>query len=365
MNELQIGILGVGNIGVVHLQNARTVDGVAVEAVADALPENRRRAETFGVGRTYSDYEDLLRREELDAVIVALPPFLHAEAATLAAEEGCHVFVEKPFARTAEEARRIVDAADRAGVRLGVDHTIRYQTEMQRLKERYDEGAVGHVPLCVLSRINNGPFGSPPVTEPVPTWQLDPEATGGGALIDLGVHLFDVLEWFFGDVEVCHAETTRQLDLAYEDAATVTVKSGETGTLATLNCGFYQWEEPPDVNMYFRLDGITDTLRSEQFMPNNLLAHAGRSAVENVAKRLTGGEPDYFEPTYFYRAHYRALRDFLLAVRENRRPPVSGEEGLKTVELVSDAYDAAGFDPGVETETETETGTAADGGERR
>jgi len=336
MADLRVGLLGVGNIGTVHLQSATAVEGVDVVAAADAVPGNRARAERLGVDRTYEDYTDLLDAESADAAIVALPPFLHGEAATAAAEAGCHVFVEKPFSRTAEEGRKILAAADEADVSVGVDHTIRYQPEIQRLKELYDEGRIGHVPLASISRINNGPFAAPPARQPVSSWQLDPDATGGGALMDLGVHLLDVLAWFFGDLTVEHATVDSQLELPYEDTATVVLNAG--GTTATLTCGFFQWEEPPNVTGNFRLDGVADTLVSDDYMPERFTTHAAKSALENLTRRLRGDEPAYFKPTYYYQAHYHALADFLSAVREDREPPVDGRQGLRMVEHVEEAY---------------------------
>ena len=340
VDDLQVGLLGAGNIGTVHLQSTRGIDGASVVAAADVVPENRTRAEKQGVDRTYEDYADLLAEEDVDAAIVALPPFLHAEAATAAAEAGCHVFVEKPFARTAAEGRRIVEAADEAGVSIGVDHTIRYQPEVQKLKELYDAGRVGHVPLASIARINNGPFSAPPAREPVSGWMLDPDATGGGALMDLGVHLFDVLEFFFGELTVEYAHIDASMDLPFEDSALVVV-STEAGTQATVSAGFFQWETPPDITGYFRLEGVADTLRSEDYLPKQFMAHAAKSAMENVAKRARGQEPAYFKPTYYYQAHYRALKDFLDAVAGGEAPPVDGAAGLRMVEHVETAYEMA------------------------
>jgi predicted dehydrogenase len=349
VSDLRLGLLGVGNIGTVHLQSSRGIDGVRAVAAADVVPENRARAERLGVERTYEDFTDLLSAEELDAVVVALPPFLHAEATIAACEAGCHVFVEKPFARTVEEGERMVAAAEEADVSLGVDHTIRYQPEIQRLKELYDEGRLGHVPVAAISRINNGPFSAPPAREALSSWQLDPEATGGGALMDLGVHLFDVLEWFFGELTVQYAHVESQLELPYEDTATVVVRGG--GTTATLTAGFFQWEEPPNVTGNFRLDGVADTLVSDEFMPDRFTSHAAKAALENLARRVRGDRPAYFKPTYYYQAHYHALADFLDAVGAGETPPVDGATGLRMVEHVAEAYRRAGVDPATATAT--------------
>ena len=344
MRATRIGVLGVGHIGAVHLQSARAMDETSLVGAADVSPANRSLARRLGAPTVYEDFADLLASEPVDVAVVALPPFLHEEAALRAVEAGCAVFVEKPLARSVDEARRIVDAAAGADVPLAVDHTLRYQPEMRRLKAAYEEGSLGHVPLCHLARINNGPFEGPSTSKPVPEWPLDPDATGGGAVMDLGVHLFDFLEWVFGEMRVCHAALDRQLELDYEDTAAVTLRSTETGTIATAHCGFYQWEEPPTVNMQVRLEGIAESMANTDFVPD-FYRHAGTSALANVGKRLLGRDPDYFEPTYYYRAHFEALRDFVEAVRDDREAPVSGADGLRALELVEETYRLADDGP--------------------
>ncbi|MFC6767468.1 Gfo/Idh/MocA family protein, partial [Natrinema soli] len=149
-SSLSVGVLGVGNIGMVHLKSAAAMPGVEVVAAADAVPENRSRAERVGASNTYDDYAMLLASEDLDAAVVALPPFLHAEAVERAAEAGVDVFVEKPMARTTDEAGEMLETARDAGIAIGVDHTLRYQPDMAGVKAAYDEGSVGHVPYASI-----------------------------------------------------------------------------------------------------------------------------------------------------------------------------------------------------------------------
>lgn len=341
MTALDAAVVGMGWIGTVQLQALRAIPGVDVVAGADPVADRRRRARDLGVDRTYEGYEALLADESPDVVVVATPPFLHAEVAGAAARGGAHVFVEKPLARTAEEARGIVEVADAHGVSVGVDHSFRFRPDVQRVKRAYDEGTVGHVPVCSASKINNTPFSPPPVEEPPSGWRLDPELTGGGAVVDLGVHLFDALEWLFGDLEVRHAELDRQLSLPYEDTACVVLRSVETDTVATVTCGFFQWQEPPDINAYLRLEGVADTLDSREHTPDRFVLHAAESAARNVARRAVGASPSYFGPTYFYRAHFASLEGFVEAVASGDDPPVSGRQGLRTLELAERVYEVA------------------------
>lgn len=339
-DTLTLGVLGVGNIGSVHLRSALAMDDVTVVA-ADAVEKNRERALRAGASRTYDDYRTAFESESLDAAVVALPPFLHADAVSEAAAAGVDVFVEKPLARSVEEADELLETAHEADIRVGVDHTLRYQPDIVGVKEAYEAGRVGHVPFASMIRLNDGALGRPPVESAPPSWPLDPDAAGGGALYELGVHCFDALEWLFGDLEILDATVDSTLNVPVEDAATVLATAAETQTTVTLHCGSYQWEELPEVNTCLRLEGITGTLENEAFLPDNFYADAAKVALSNVVKRVRRSDPDVYGPTYYLRAHYDALSDFLAAVRNGTEPPVSGADGRRTLELVETAAELA------------------------
>lgn len=345
--DVALGLLGVGNIGRVHLESALAMDGATLRAAADARDAGRAYADERGVPAVYGDYESLLRSEELDAVVVALPPFLHLDAVRVAAERGCHVFVEKPLARSVPEARSMLERAERAGISVGVDHTLRYLPGVRDLREAYREGRIGHVPYAHIARVNYGPFQRPPATRGPAEWHLEPELTGGGALVELGVHLLDVVEWTFGEVSVRTADLDRQLELPAEDAATLLCRAEETGTRVALHCGSYQWEDLSEFNLSYRLEGTTGSLDYDEFAPASFYANAAREGLLNVARRLVGRRPEYLAPTYYLRAYYDALSAFVEAVRADEPPPVDGTDGLRTLELVHEAYDAAASDPPV------------------
>ncbi|MXV62531.1 Gfo/Idh/MocA family oxidoreductase [Natronorubrum sp. JWXQ-INN-674] len=340
-SALSLGVLGVGNIGMVHLKSALAMPDVDVVAAADAVPENRDRAERAGVSRTYDDYTTLLDAEDLDAAVVALPPFLHADAVERAAEAGVDVFVEKPLARSTEEADEMLETAREAGIAVGVDHTLRYQPDMAGVKGEYEDGSVGHVPYASITRLNDHPLGKPPADAAPPEWPMDPDAAGGGSLVELGVHCFDVLEWLFGDLEVRDATMGQTLDIPAEDASTVLLRAPETETTITLHCGTYQWEQLPEVNTRLRLEGVTGTISNQDHLPGNFYASAAKSALTNVASRFTSDEPDVFGPTFYLQAHYDALEDFCDAIRNDETPPVDGADGRRTIELAETAYELA------------------------
>lgn len=98
--------------------------------------------------------------------------------------------------------------------------------------------------------------------------------------------------------------------------------------------------------MSFRLEGTTDHVESRSFIPDSLELHAAKSMLKNVARRGLKKEPNFFEPTYYYQAHYRALADFVESIIEGKRPPVSGEQGMRTIELAESAYHLSSGDYG-------------------
>lgn len=345
--KLRVGLLGLGNIGSVHLRSLSVMDHVRVTAVADTDPERRAEAKRRADCATYADYEELLETEDIDVSIVSLPPFLHADATVQSAEQGAHAFVEKPFALSTDEARTMREAARDHGVKLGVDHTLRYQPDFREMKRQFETGRLGDVPLASISRFNNGPFSSPPDRTPVADWQLDPELAGGGVVFRLGVHLLDILEWFFGDLSVEYARLDGQLHSPVEDTAVVVLDAPETNATAVLTCGSFQWESLPDVNMTFRLEGTTDSLENGAFLPDSLELHAAKSMVENVANRGLGRETNVFGPTYYYQAHYRSIEDFVESVLRDEQPSVGGREGLRTIELAERVYETAEGEYGI------------------
>jgi myo-inositol 2-dehydrogenase/D-chiro-inositol 1-dehydrogenase len=96
------------------------------------------------------------------------------------------------------------------------------------------------------------------------------------------------------------------------------------------------------VNTSFRLDGVAESIDSADHEPSQFLVHAATSAAANALRALVGGDPKTFAPTYYYRAHYRAVEDFLQAVANDAPAPVGVDEGVRSIELAEAAYDAAG-----------------------
>ena len=118
MKEVNLGIIGLGYKGKTHLQNALQLEGTRVIGVADTSEQALSYAKKIGVRNVYKNYEDLVKNNQLDAVVISLPNFLHLESAIKAAEAGKDILMEKPLARNVKEGEKILSSVENNGVRL-------------------------------------------------------------------------------------------------------------------------------------------------------------------------------------------------------------------------------------------------------
>jgi predicted dehydrogenase len=183
----RLGFLGVGWIGRHRLEAILQSDAADVVAVADIAPENAAAAVSMvPAAKAVSSLDELLS-EKLDGVVIATPSALHAEQAIAALERGVAVFCQKPLARTASETGRIIDAARRVDRLLGVDLSYRYVEGVRLIRELVGAGELGRV--YAVDLVFHNAYG------PDKQWFYDPARSGGGCLIDLGVHLADLALW--------------------------------------------------------------------------------------------------------------------------------------------------------------------------
>jgi predicted dehydrogenase len=183
----RLGFLGVGWIGRSRMQAIVDADACEVAAVADASDEMAAEALKLAPGGERVDSLDDLIAAGVDGIVIATPSALHAEQSIRALEAGVAVFCQKPLGRTADEVRRVVDAARSADRLLSVDLSYRFTEAMVAVRERIAAGEIGDVYAVDLTFHNA--YG------PDKPWFYDPSLSGGGCVMDLGVHLVDLALW--------------------------------------------------------------------------------------------------------------------------------------------------------------------------
>src|SRR5215216_4309528 len=142
---MRVGVIGAGFIGAIHLGTYADMPEVEVVGVADARPETAAAGAAVVGARAYPSYEELVAAEEVDVVDVCLPTTYHRELALRAAREGKHVILEKPIARTLEDAEAVIEAFSDNDSRLFVGHVVRFFPEYARIKAMIDAGDLGIV----------------------------------------------------------------------------------------------------------------------------------------------------------------------------------------------------------------------------
>jgi predicted dehydrogenase len=339
---IKVGVIGLGKMGMLHLMNSVKIDGVKVVAAADSSNKALKKAKLLGVKEVFEDYHKMLNSSlDMDAVIISLPNYLHLESIRLALEEGLNVFVEKPLAGNVEECREIVRLVKKSGRKLMVGHCFRFMEVIEKMKKSLDKGFIGSLEVATLEEVINGPFALSRVLTPVSDWWFDPKKSGGGALLDIGYHMIDLFRFFAGEAEVIFSSLNYKLNLPVEDGAIVVLRSSSCPAKGIINVGWYQKTNFPKYNFRVILHGNAGFLSSEYLVPRNLYLHAAKEGIKNLLRRMVGERIRYLSYTYYYESFYRELEHFFDCVKEDSDPIVSAEDGLKTAELIEQAYEIA------------------------
>ncbi|UJF35939.1 Gfo/Idh/MocA family protein [Paenibacillus hexagrammi] len=193
-NPIRIGIIGAGNIGNVHMEVLSGIPEAQLAAVTDVyLPLAESRAKQYNIEKVYANTEQLLADASIDAVIIAVSNEWHAPIAVQALQAGKHVMLEKPMAINLESAKTIVEAERQAGKILMIPHQLRWESLSMQVKDQAEKGALGHIYHAKAGWVRR---------KGIPgwgTWFTQMEKSGGGPLIDLGVHMLDLSLYLMGN----------------------------------------------------------------------------------------------------------------------------------------------------------------------
>ncbi|HEU5101406.1 MAG TPA: Gfo/Idh/MocA family oxidoreductase [Roseiflexaceae bacterium] len=335
-SELGFGIVGAGMVARYHATAIERTPGARLVAVC--RPNRARAEETaarFGVP-CLADYPALLARDDVEAVCICTPSGMHAEQTIAAARAGKHVLVEKPMALTLADADAMIDACAQAGVLLGVALQRRTEPDFQRLRAAIAAGELGRL---VLGSVSVPYMRAQSYYDSAAwrgTWALD----GGGALMNQGIHLIDLLLWLMGDATEARASAaTLAHDIEVEDCITAALRFGN-GALGSVMAttaaapGF-----PHRVEIYGDRGGVQ--IEGEQIVrwegENHVQAPGASTESREPIAAGAGSSPTGIGAV----GHTRLLADFAAAIRERRDPLVPGAEGRRALALVLAIYESA------------------------
>lgn len=330
---IKVGVVGCGAIAYwAHLRALQRLNGATLAAAADPDPAARARAAPMVRGPIFSDAAALLQ-SDVDAVVISTPPSLHAELAIAAARAGKHIYIEKPLATTAADARAVADAIDRSGCVAVLGFNYRYHPAHALARPLLQKGTIGRI------RAVHTVFCEPVPAESVPEWKRW-RRSGGGVLLDLASHHVDLLRWFLDD-EIATVEATIGSIETEQDTATVklTTRGGiDVQMYLSFRAG------PAD---HLEFVGETGTLRVDRhgLVPRLQLrrrrGYGTRSAwlvppVSDVAVWMRRLARPSYQPSYV-----RALGAFVDRINGRDVAPPTVEDGVRSLAVVLAAEEAA------------------------
>lgn len=341
MQKVNVGIIGLGNMGLLHLMNCLHMDDVKVLSVADKSKRSLKKAESLGVENTHEDFRDLIDKEssKLDAVVISLPNFLHFDSIKLSLEAGLDIFIEKPLAPSLEECQNIVSLVEKSGRKLMPGHSMRSLGAIIKMKEATDKGQLGSLELLTIESLQNGPLSHGVVPKPISDWWFDPKKSGGGALLDLGYHLVDLYRFFAGESKVHFSHLDYKYNLSVEDGATIILNSNDSSTRGVINVGWFEKAVFPRLDFRLILHGNADYMSTDDLVPKNMYYHAFKEGTKNFLRKIIGKKIHPLSYTYYYEPYYKEMRHFLNCIMNDSDPLITPVDGLKTMEIICEAYD--------------------------
>jgi len=234
MKKVRIGFVGAGGAAKLHARNLRLFSEVELAAFSEAREQTlQASAREFG-GETYSKYDEMIRKEKLEAIYICTPPMIRTEPIEMASEMGIHIFLEKPLATSLEEGKKIVRAVRKAGVNFQVGYQSRFQPAVGRARGIVASGSMGFITMF---------YGEYWADLPAAAWWPH-RAEGGGQVIEQATHVFDLARYLMGDVEsvfstLDYSVHKNMKDFDVEDSAITMLffKSGVKGCI-TNTCNY-------------------------------------------------------------------------------------------------------------------------------
>jgi predicted dehydrogenase len=333
---MKVGILGAGSISDTHARAATSIPGVEVVAVYGRNAEKAQKLAATHGGVAYDSLERFLDHRPMDFVAIGSPSALHAEQGIAAAERGLHVLVEKPLDVTAERADRLIAAADKAGVKLGVFFQDRLKPDVVTLKALVDAGALGR-PILGSGRVK---WYRPPEYYGGSRWRGTFALDGGGALINQAIHTLDVMLHVWGPIASVDARAGTQLHkIEVEDTVVATLQF-ENGALGTFEASTAVY---PGYARQVELTGTngTVTLEHDSLVGIDLQVADARFPSPAAQPRdpapVNAASPLVSDAT----PHRRVIENFIDAIRRGGRPACDGPEGRRSVAVIDAIYASA------------------------
>jgi predicted dehydrogenase len=314
--KIRFGLVGAGAIAQSYSQAFQTSEHAKLVGVADVRLEAAQALAERAGATAFNSYQAMAKNIALDAVIVCTPPVTHPEICLYFVDQKVNVLCEKPLSIDSQSARKMVNAAERAGVKLTMASKFRYVNDVIAAKSIVMSGILGEIILFENAFTSRVDMGS--------RWNSDPSVSGGGVLIDNGTHSIDLMRYFLGPLaEVQVVEGKRMQALAVEDTVRIFVHSAK-GVLGSIDLS---WTMNKELGSYINIYGSQGTI----------------FVGWNESKYRQSGSRDWvvFGKGYDKVQAFRSQIDnFSRAIAGEEMLLITAEEAVASVEVIEAAYAA-------------------------
>jgi predicted dehydrogenase len=324
---MRVGIIGCGLIG---KKRADALSGGTLVACADKDLERACALAARTKARATADWREVTDAPDLDLVVIATPHDQLAPITLAAVRAGKHVLVEKPAARSAVELAPVVTEADKLGALVHVGFNHRYHRAFRKARELVDSGVLGTL-MFVRARYGHG--GRVGYEQ---EWRFDPQVSGGGELIDQGMHLIDLARWFLGDfTKAAGTARTYYWDTPCDDNAFLHLETARR-QVAWLHASATEWKNTFSMEIYgmhgkLHVEGLGGTYGIEKLTWYRMLPAMG-------PPETTAWEYPMDDDSWAIE-----MAGFVRAIRDRRPPAVGLRDALAALEIVADIYKESGY----------------------
>jgi len=365
LQEIRIGVIGYGQMGRIHSYAYRSIpfyyDGapckITLKGICDVSEPLAKKGKEQGGFEFYcTDFRDLVTRNDIDVIDVCTPNKEHFAAVTAALENGKHVYCEKPLAFDLEEAKKIVEIADRSGCKHQITSEYRFIPAVMKARELIKEDFVGNVFHFRGVYLHSGYIDPNRPRE----WRLQKDVIGGGVLVDLGPHLLDLMHCLVGEADEVAALTktffkerpspenpTEMLPVDVEDAVLLLLrlKAGGLGFAEMSRVATGAEDE-----LRFEIHGQNGALAFNLMQPNEIRAFNAREPKDRQGFKVITTVQKYPPPAVmpapkftmgWIRSHVAAQYSFLDCIVNDRDPSPSFHDALQLHRLLDAAYRSA------------------------
>lgn len=315
---IRLGIIGSGSfVQSDYLPNFTRISGVKVSAICGNTPEKvRALTSKYGISGTYTDWRDMLNVVPLDAVAIATPNYLHDIQAIEVLKHGYHVFVEKPMAITLGRAKKMVALAKASKKLLMINQTKRFSPVFLTAKDFIIKGGIGKIYSMTLRIAHSGPDSD----ENRGDWFFDRKRAGGGALLDLGIHMVDLARFLTNDDMIESYNVTTQLVKRgdVEDNGILIAKTKEN-IVVTVEASWTSFRKECFVTIY----GENGILFVSE-MPEQKIEFINAKGKKEVIKPLSKLSPIETNP----------YQHFIACIRGETRCRSEGSDVIKSLRVI-------------------------------